>query len=356
MRRILRLDLRGFRGVRKDIPLIFNGKSILLFGENGTGKSSFIDALEKLFTGQVSTLDGSSQGLSSERHGPHIRNGDNPPRIAVTFDDSASTVFTQGSTLESLPSEIQKYVDSARENLYILRRRQILHFIDSQPRDRYALLRPFLLLSGVEAMENELQRARESAEADTQQAKQGFDRFVDQLWRELGLPRSSQVPSEENVLEVVSQCLERAGQARINRSQDFDVALGGIDTALAPFGDLTRQTQISNSERGLQQLIERISSLSLDQLLATVEELRQLEAQEGRIFYETVLEQGIRWIQEEERSTCPLCENRINPEETANHIRQRLEAMQQVVDLRRRAQEKGSSLLFTSLINSPIIF
>jgi hypothetical protein len=188
-------------------------------------------------------------------------------------------------------------------------------------------------------MENELRRARESAEAETQRAKQELARLVDQLWRELGVSISHQAPSEENVIDVVSQSLERVGQTRINRIQDFDVALQGLETALAPFGDLTRQTRISNTERGLQQLIEQMSSLYLDQLLTTVETLRQLEAQEAHIFYEAVLEQGIHWIQQEERTTCPLCENRINPEETVSKIRQRLEAMQQVVELRRRAQQ-----------------
>ena len=62
MPRIRRLEIRGFRGIRQQVPLLLEGKSVLLFGENGTGKSSFVDALEKLFTGRVSTLDGRAQG------------------------------------------------------------------------------------------------------------------------------------------------------------------------------------------------------------------------------------------------------------------------------------------------------
>ena len=43
--RIDRLDITGFRGVSLKRSLIFDGKSVLLFGENGTGKSTFVDAL-----------------------------------------------------------------------------------------------------------------------------------------------------------------------------------------------------------------------------------------------------------------------------------------------------------------------
>ena len=158
--------------------MLFDCKSVLLFGENGTGKSSFVDAFEKLFTGRVSTLDGRAQGLSSDRHGPHIRNVGSPPRIAVTFDDPASSTFAQDSAPASLPLEIQKYVESARENLYILRRRQVLEFIDCQPRERYDLLRPFLPLSGIEAMENAIRAARERAESEAQRAGQEVGRYI----------------------------------------------------------------------------------------------------------------------------------------------------------------------------------
>src|SRR3990172_1453792 len=168
MRRIQRLDVRGFRGVHTQTSLLFLGRSVLLFGENGTGKSSFVDAIEKLFTGKVSTLDGRAQGISSDRHGPHIRNGVNTLSIAVTFDDPGTTVFALGCNANGLPSEIREYLTSARENLYILRRRQVLEFIESQPRDRYAKLRPFLPLTEVEAVENALRQASEKADDEAQ--------------------------------------------------------------------------------------------------------------------------------------------------------------------------------------------
>src|SRR3990172_9731409 len=135
MPRIRRLEIRGFRGVRQQVPLLLEGKSVLLFGENGTGKSSFVDALEKLFTGRVSTLDGRAQGLSSDEHGPHIGNGQFPTRIAITFDDKSSTIFDSQTSLTSLPPQLQEYIEAARENLYVLRRLQILDFIESQPQE-----------------------------------------------------------------------------------------------------------------------------------------------------------------------------------------------------------------------------
>src|SRR5260370_39054450 len=84
MPKISRLDVRGLRGILSQRSLIFDGKSILLFGENGTGKSSFVDAMEWLFTGRITTLDGRAQELSSQKHGPHIRSSV-PPFGSLAF-------------------------------------------------------------------------------------------------------------------------------------------------------------------------------------------------------------------------------------------------------------------------------
>lgn len=339
MPRIHRLDVAGFRGVRANVPLILEGKSVLLFGENGTGKSSFVDALEKLLTGRVTTLDGRAQGLSSERHGPNIRDGQNPPRIAVTFDDPASTTLTESSDHLTLPPDIRKYVNSAKDNLYLLRRRQILEFIDSQPRDRYALLRPFLPLSGTEAIESAMRTAWERAEAEAQRADQEIDRLLRALLTELGRQGVEAEPSQEEVTRVINSFLERVGQPSVQDLRELDEATQRLDGALAPFGDLTRQSRLVNAERALERLSEAISSLTLDQMVARVEALRGREAGEARVFYEAVLEQGTRWIEEENRDTCPLCEQRISPGEILGRVRRRLEAMQQVLNLRRAAQQ-----------------
>jgi ABC-type dipeptide/oligopeptide/nickel transport system ATPase subunit len=338
MPKIQRLEVRGFRGVHTQTSLLFDGRSVLLFGENGTGKSSFVDAIEKLFTGKVSTLDGRAQGISSDRHGPHIHNGANTLAIAVTFDDPAASTFKLSFKTDDLPSEIRQYVTSARENLYILRRLQVLEFIESQPRERYAKLRPFLPLTEVEAIENALRQAKEKADAEAQRARQDSERVINQIRREVGLPTSFLTPSEKEVVAALSGALVKVGQRPIGQIQDLEVARSSLDQALAPFGDLSRQSQISNVARALGQLSELFVSPSLTGLVNSLQEFQDREAREARIFYETVLEQGIRWIQEERRDTCPLCQNQIKPDELVTQVQARLEEMREIVQLRRRTQ------------------
>lgn len=339
MPRIRRLEIRGYRGIRQQVPLLLEGKSVLLFGENGTGKSSFVDGLEKVFTGRVSTLDGRAQGLSSDQHGPHIRDGQYPTRIAITFDDTSSTTFDLQTSLTSLPSQLQEYLQAGRENLYILRRLQILDFIESQPRERYDFLRPFLPLSGIEAMENTLRQALDRTQDEAQAGTRELDRLRQELRRVLSGSSLSQAPTEPEVVVALSQELAAVSQPPIATIHQLPEALKRLADALAQFGDLSRQSRVTSAIRSLEDLVEAILKVQITTLMTTLGNLREKEALEARVFYETVLEQGSRWIREESRVTCPLCEQTIDAAGVIARTQERLAAAREIVNLRQAARQ-----------------
>ena len=54
--KINEINLKGIRGTKDMLKLPLNGKSALLYGDNGTGKSSISDSLEWFFTDKVEHL------------------------------------------------------------------------------------------------------------------------------------------------------------------------------------------------------------------------------------------------------------------------------------------------------------
>lgn len=56
------LSVQYFRGIADQQNINFNkkGKVVVLYGENGTGKSSFVNALEYLFKGKLELLKSKS--------------------------------------------------------------------------------------------------------------------------------------------------------------------------------------------------------------------------------------------------------------------------------------------------------
>jgi DNA repair exonuclease SbcCD ATPase subunit len=343
MPRIRRLEVQGFRGIRQGVALLFEGKSLLLFGENGTGKSSFVDALERLLGGRVSTLDGRAQSLSSERHGPHIRNGGYPVQVSITFDDAGASVFSLGSDPATFPGAIREYLNAACENLYILRRRQILDFIESQPRQRYELLRPFVPLSGIETIEEALRQAREKTQAQVQNAAQEVRRLAQDLRRLLGNDTLPEEPTEEDVIRAINRNLASVGQAEITAVPQLSESIARLSAGLAPFGDLSRQSQLANAIQALEELAEVIPRVQATSVVTSLATLRSREAREASIFYEAVLEQGVRWIGEESRSICPLCEQAIDVQRVVARAQERLHAMHEILDFRQGARRQVES-------------
>ena len=97
--KIKRVNIHAFRGI-PDLELELEGRSLLLRGENGTGKSSIVEAIEFFFTGKISPLEG-VQGLSLQRHGPHVNFTPNDVNIEITFDPGNVSLY---GTFVAMPS------------------------------------------------------------------------------------------------------------------------------------------------------------------------------------------------------------------------------------------------------------
>ena len=66
------LTIRKFRGI-KDLTIPFEGKSWVIHGRNGSGKSGVIDAIEFGLSGTIGRLTGEGRGgITVKEHGPHV--------------------------------------------------------------------------------------------------------------------------------------------------------------------------------------------------------------------------------------------------------------------------------------------
>ena len=72
MAKIKSINISGIRGIKNPLPLNLNKRSILLFGENGSGKSSLTDAIEWYYSDGVKHLvseeTGSTKGKGALRN------------------------------------------------------------------------------------------------------------------------------------------------------------------------------------------------------------------------------------------------------------------------------------------------
>src|SRR3989338_4163853 len=82
--KIKEICIKAFRGI-PDLHLLLDGKSLIICGENGTGKSSIVDSIEFFFTGNVSHLSG-VQKLSMSEHAPHTKFKPEDVEVDISFN------------------------------------------------------------------------------------------------------------------------------------------------------------------------------------------------------------------------------------------------------------------------------
>jgi Recombinational DNA repair ATPase (RecF pathway) len=93
--RLSSLEVREFRGIRC-LNLNFSSDGILVYGPNGVGKSSIIQAIEFLLTGEVSNVTGTGTGRKSPTDDIHHREASPEEcEVTATFEADGTAVRVQ---------------------------------------------------------------------------------------------------------------------------------------------------------------------------------------------------------------------------------------------------------------------
>src|SRR5690242_14180713 len=156
MTKIKSISIKGIRGIKDSIVLPLNEKSVLLYGDNGTGKSSISDSIEWFYTDKVSHLSGSEIDLKDALRNSYLAENDSSS-IALTYNrnvlDATKNLFIKKgkliSELSNSTQDLQQYYsDSEKENL-LLRYQFLGDFIDQTKGDKLKFLSDIIGFSEV---------------------------------------------------------------------------------------------------------------------------------------------------------------------------------------------------------------
>ena len=158
------LKARSVRGIPRNWPdLPIGEKGIVVYGANGVGKSSIIDALEFALSGRSTLYPKNRQGVSWENGASHVRDG--TPKISVGVTSNGQTyALSPGEDPNDLREADAAWIATARTASFVLRRHMLLRFISEEPRNRYDLLEPFMNLGAYQGVENRFKEWNDSLE------------------------------------------------------------------------------------------------------------------------------------------------------------------------------------------------
>lgn len=168
--RIKSVEIAWFRGAADLISLELDSKSIVVYGENGSGKSTFIDAIEYLVN------DGRIEHLAHEYSGRHQENAIINTHTPKGKDTEINIIFHDGSNAKVSIKENGSFsrIEEGTEDIKtwdyrqtILRQDEVAMFIHHSKGEKYSTLLPLLGLDKLEFTAENLRQLAKSVKSQT---------------------------------------------------------------------------------------------------------------------------------------------------------------------------------------------
>ena len=338
--KIKAINIHAFRGI-PDLELELDGKSLLLGGENGAGKSSIVEAIEFFFTGKVSHLEG-IRGLSLQRHGPHVNFNPDDVSVKINFDPGSIYLNRTFASAPSPPAQFKDYFQITQKGTFILRRSQILAFIMSQPADRFRTIGSIIGIEPLDEIELEMMRLRDDLKGEADSKEEEIEELIKGLSTIIG----KKIVKVEDVLPALNEILQKTNLPLIKSLED-------IDKHAQEMLRTVRKAKSIDRIRVLNEMLEStrvplIAEEVVDELNGLNDKVKDLLQQHDirlELSVADLLESGRTVIEEEKTDICPLCEQKIDRERLLARIDNRLRTL-------RDLSEKASEVRATSV---PII-
>lgn len=183
--KLQKLELIAFRGATQPFSLEFDpSKPItMLFGENGTGKSTISDALICLCTDAYGSLDDKS-GVDKTYL---VASGCAPSHLRLELHTDAGVFYARYSA-----KKITRSPASGQPRLRHLRRSSVVALSTAAPAARYEQLAEYFDLSGVVKSEEGLRNLVRSLKLESDRIVGTLfevQRILEEIWRSEGSPR-----------------------------------------------------------------------------------------------------------------------------------------------------------------------
>lgn len=339
------LKARSIRGIPAgwtDLGIGQNG--LVIYGPNGVGKTSIVDAIEFSIRNETDLYPVNRQGVTWETGSPHVLGGDREVSITVSSDGGREFAVGPASEPNDLAKDEQGWITAARGASFVLRRHMLLRFILENPRERYGLLEPFMNLGpyrgvedGLKNLADSLQARHEAADARVTSLDAGI-RQVFEFEAGTGLDEAAVLAGLNGALDLLEH----------PRAETLD-GLEDIQRRIAEeLGGEALSDTLSNlaSVRAHAQRLGQASALDtlLDGLAESIEALdREIQHRTEELLTDFLV-LGKEAIETAGLESCPLCEQDIDREELVARLQERIELDSRITAARQLIDERRDEL------------
>lgn len=318
--RLRKLTVSHLRGAVQEISIPFSPlkRITIVYGENGSGKTTICDALDFIGNERVGSLE--ERGLGNpQRYWHSIGGVPTDIRVVLEATDGDCTARLVGPTVIVEPKALQPRV-------LLVRRQKLTQLIEARPADRFKVIQSYVDVSEFEKSEGELRALVQNLEKGSNSAVGAIGQAVEIIttsWRTAAPPVQDPMVWAKELAELneATTTRERNALAVVQkRFETLNECGERAASALANLGDAQRRLETARLD--LQLALDREQA-------GSAELLALLRAGEKYL--------GIHPSSE----VCPLCESPDKAEGLALRVAERaqlLEELRKVNQLVSRAE------------------
>lgn len=352
--KINNFSITGLRGVRHDLSVPLKGKSALLYGDNGSGKSSLSDVFEWFFYDRIDHLipEIGRKGYEGLRN---IFLDDNDPGLL-------SLEFTKGeyncekaielknknlkTKLSNDSEDFTDYLSASKEENLILRYKDLVTFVLSSKSKKLETLSEIIGYSKVTDTKDALQTVYNRLSREIK--SKGFDNLINHQNSQIIEQFDQNITSDEQFVEVVKELVKPFKlDMKIEILKDINEVLAKIKKP-DDSKEVKQDTFLVKIEESLVNLPTNLDELEkqykdyknkFDAIVSDIEKLKKLTI-------EKLLSAGKELLSDESytENSCPLCLKDQDMAELLSKIKSRIIELEEIKKEQKVFKESISDL------------
>jgi ABC-type transport system involved in cytochrome c biogenesis ATPase subunit len=314
MSRLQSVTIDSFKGSTNEVTVEFaNTNLTVIYGENGTGKSSIVDAFDVICNNNAGSLEEKSISSPKSKYLINLRKKQRDCKVKLTYNNLEWT-STLGSKYH--PDTLG---DPNIPKASILRRDKILDFITKQPAPRYEAIKSFIDTPQCEKIEsfiNQLKIDYEKESENSISAIADAEDALNKLWELEG--------------RVGANYSVWAQQKTSRSSEELQMEINAYSSIQNSFAQLKSQKE--NYDR----LLTSLRSTEEEQQVLNQEfDILSSQAESNITELIDVLRTSKNYIEKTPTiDLCPVCEQGVEREALLNSVNDRMTTKKQFIDLK----------------------
>ncbi len=360
MNKIKSLNISGIRGIKEPLTLNLNQKSILIYGDNGSGKSSITDAFEWFYYDRIGHLvseeTGATKGKGALRNLFLQTNDDafikvefNKPEI--TSQKTINNALRISQTNSSI--DFKYFINESQSENLILRYKDLVKFIIATKKEKLDELQKIIGFNDVGTIRDLLRKNAGRIARNIKSTNYNNKKSVQQsiLIENFG----QNITSAKQFFEVANELIKPLKlKKEIKNYQDINEVL--IEIESKEDTETVKRINLHNKiNENLLEVIGNIDIINSEYSIyhKSISELKKEKEKVEKLQLLNLLLEGQKLLKSEivKDDVCPLCQQEKNKSELIIEINQRIEELEELKQEKENAEQQSRDLQQTIQVN-----